>query len=547
MTNRRRAPHFAWWALASVPVAFLGLFFLWPLLTILGRGLIDDGNLDVAGAWEVLTASRTAKVVGTTLWLASLGTAGAVLIGVPAAYALFRLRWRGQRTIRALATVPFVLPTVVVASAFSALLRPSGLLGSLSLDQSLAAIAAALVFYNVAVVLRVVGGSWAAMDPSTVAAARVLGATRWRAFRLVTLPALMPAIASAAAIVFLFCATSFGVVLVLGGTRVSTVETEIYLQVNQFLDLRAAAVLSILQLVIVGLALWVADASRKRRERALPSRRLDGSRPAARRDIPAIAAILAILTLVIAPPLYALVERSLRTASGHGFEHYAALFQQPGRSILPVPVWQAAVNSLVTATIAAIVATVLGAVVSYLLTQRSRRSTVLDTLVMLPLGVSAVMVGLGMLLTLNRPIFGVQVGGSWWLVAAAQAVIALPLVVRSIVPTARAIDPHLRMAASTLGASRWQVWRRVDWPILRGTTGLALGFAFAIALGEFGATSFLARPDRPTLPTAIYRLLGRPGIENIGMAFAASVLLAVMTASVMMASERMRTQVGADL
>lgn len=547
MTNRRRAPHFAWWALASVPVAFLGLFFLWPLLTILGRGLIDDGNLDVAGAWEVLTASRTAKVVGTTLWLASLGTAGAVLIGVPAAYALFRLRWRGQRTIRALATVPFVLPTVVVASAFSALMRPSGLLGSLSLDQSLAAIAAALVFYNVAVVLRVVGGSWAAMDPSTVAAARVLGATRWRAFRLVTLPALMPAIASAAAIVFLFCATSFGVVLVLGGTRVSTVETEIYLQVNQFLDLRAAAVLSILQLVIVGLALWVADASRKRRERALPSRRLDGSRPAARRDIPAIAAILAILTLVIAPPLYALVERSLRTASGHGFEHYAALFQQPGRSILPVPVWQAAVNSLVTATIAAIVATVLGAVVSYLLTQRSRRSTVLDTLVMLPLGVSAVMVGLGMLLTLNRPIFGVQVGGSWWLVAAAQAVIALPLVVRSIVPTARAIDPHLRMAASTLGASRWQVWRRVDWPILRGTTGLALGFAFAIALGEFGATSFLARPDRPTLPTAIYRLLGRPGIENIGMAFAASVLLAVMTASVMMASERMRTQVGADL
>jgi len=547
MQRRRHRFHPWWWALAAVPVAFLGLFFLWPLLAVLARGLFVDGHLDVAGVWEVLTASRTTKVVATTLWLAVLGTAGAVLVGVPAAYALFRLRWRGQRAIRAIATVPFVLPTVVVAAAFSALLRPSGLLGAFDLDQSVAAIAVALVFYNIAVVLRIVGGAWSAMDPSTVAAARVLGASRYRAFRAVTLPALVPAIASAAAIVFLFCATSFGVVLVLGGTRVSTVETEIYLQVNQFLDIRAAAVLSLLQLVIVGLTLWVANSTRKRRERTLTSRRLDGTRPATRHDAPFVIGIVTVVGLLLAAPLYALVERSLRTASGHGFDHYVALFQQPGRSILPVPVWQAAVNSLVTAAIAAAVATTMGILVAYLVTHRSRRGAVLDTLVMLPLGVSAVMVGLGMLLTLSRPIFGINIGGSWWLVAAAQAVVALPLVVRSIVPTARAIDPRLRMAASSLGAGTWQIWRRVDWPMLRGAIGLSLGFAFAIALGEFGATSFLARPDRPTLPTAIYRLLGRPGIENIGMAFAASVLLAVLTASVMMASERMRTQVGADL
>lgn len=547
MSHRRIRSRLSWWVLAAVPIAFLGLFFIWPLITVLARGLVVEGHLDVAGVAQVLAQPRTARVVLSTIWLATLGTAGAVVIGVPAAYALFRLRWRGQRVIRALATVPFVLPTVVVAAAFSAMLRPSGLLGDLSLDQSVAAIAAALVFYNVTVVLRVVGGAWSALDPSTVAAARVLGASRWRAFRSVTLPALTPAIASAAAIVFLFCVTSFGVVLVLGGTRVRTVETEIYLQVNQFLDLRSAAVLSLLQLVIVALTLWVADAARKRRERALSGRRIDGTRNATRRDVPMVVGIVLVVGVVLAAPLYALVERSLRTASGHGFDHYLALFQQPGRTILPVPVWQAAVNSVVTATLAAIIATVLGAIVTHLVTHRSRRTTLLDTLVMLPLGVSAVMVGLGMLLTLNRPIFGVDLGGSWWLVVLAQAVVALPLVVRSIVPTARAIDPRLRMAASSLGAGPWTVWRRVDWPLLRGSVGLSLGFAFAIALGEFGATSFLARPGRPTLPTAIYRLLGRPGIENIGMAFAASVTLAVLTAAVMMASERMRTQVGADL
>jgi thiamine transport system permease protein len=167
--------------------------------------------------------------------------------------------------------------------------------------------------------------------------------------------------------------------------------------------------------------------------------------------------------------------------------------------------------------------------------------------VMLPLGVSAVIVGLGMLLTLNRSVLGVDLRGSWWLVPMAQAVIALPLVVRTLVPSARAVPQPMRAAAATLGASPWQTWRRVDWPLLRRPFGLAVGFAFAISLGEFGATTFVARPDQPTLPTAIYRLLGRPGIENVGMAFAAAVVLALMTASVMMVSERMRTTVGSDL
>ena len=536
----------SWWALAALPLAFLGLFFLWPLATILARGLFD-GGFDLAGVIDVLTSPRTADAAVTTLVLATAGTLGSVLIGVPAAYALYRVRWRGQATVRALAVVPFVLPTIVVASAFTALFGRSGTLGILGLDQSMAAIVIALVFYNVAVVLRVVGGTWAGLDPATADAARTLGADPRRAFLHVTLPALAPAIGSAAAVVFLFCATSFGVVLVLGGTRITTIETEIYLQVGQFLDLRAAAVLSILQMVFVGVALAVAAWARRRRDRALSLRRVDGTRPATRRDAWGIAAVLALIAVLVSAPLIALVERSLRTTDGHGLDHYVALFGQPGRAVLPVPVWMAAVNSLAAATVAAIVATGLGLIVAALLTRRTRRSAVLDSVVMLPLGVSAVIVGLGMLLTLNRSVLGVDLRGSWWLVPMAQAVVALPLVVRTLVPSARGIPTSLRAAASTLGASPWQVWRRVDWPLLRRPFGLAVGFAFAISLGEFGATTFVARPDQPTLPTAIYRLLGRPGIENVGMAFAAAVVLAVMTASVMMVSERMRTTVGSDL
>jgi len=535
-----------WWALAAVPLAFLGLFFLWPAGTVIVRGLLGEdgfGGGDVAGALEVLARERTLRAIGTTVALALGGTAGSLALGVPAAWALSRFDWRGRRAVRALVTVPFVLPTVVVAAAFSALFARSGLLGSWGLDQSAIAIVLALVFFNISVVVRIVGGAWESLSSRLADAARTLGASRPRAFARVTLPALGPAIASAAAVVMLFCSTSFALVLILGGSRIRTVETEIYLQVNQFLDLRAAAVLALVQVVFVGLALLVSSRVRPRRAAAA----VEAPRGPRRAERLAIAAALLPTVVLLTMPAVALVERSLRLADGYGLDHYRALFEQPALGVLPVPVWQAAVTSVLMALVATAMAGVVGIVTAQLVAARSRRASFLESVVMLPLGVSAVVVGLGVLLTLNRSVLGVDLRASWWLVPIAQAVVALPLMVRALLPAARAIDPRLRAAAATLGASPWAVWRHVDVPMLRSATAASLAFAFAISMGEFGATAFVARPDRPTLPTAIARLLSRPGIENVGMAFAASVLLAALTAGVMLASERMRTSVGAEL
>ena len=127
---------------------------------------------------------------------------------------------------------------MVVGSAFLAL----------GFEPSVLAILCAHAFFNYAVVVRTVTGLWAHLDPRTEEAARVLGASRWQAFRLVTLPALRPAIIAAATIVFLFCFTSFGVILILGGPTRSTLETEIYRQTAVFLHLRTAAVLTLVQL-----------------------------------------------------------------------------------------------------------------------------------------------------------------------------------------------------------------------------------------------------------------------------------------------------------
>lgn len=519
--------------LLALPLAFLAVFFFWPVGTLLWRGLSGMGG-------EALASDSMWTALGTTVALALAGTAGSLVLGLGAAWALYRIRWRGQAVARALVTVPFVLPTVVVAVAFGALLRPSGLLGFLGIDQGIIPIVAALVFFNVSVVARIVGGTWASLDPGTAIAARTLGASRWVAFRRVTLPALGPGIAAAAAIVFLFCSTSFGIVLILGGTRTNTLETEIWLEVKQFLDLRTASTLALLQVAVVALTLIAAGWAQSRRERALRRTRVDGTRPAGRADLRLILLALAPTALLLGLPLIGLVERSFRTRTGWGLSNYVALVETPERSGLAVPVWRAAITSLEAATVAAAIAFVLGLILAAAIT-RARRAHWLDALAMLPLGVSAVIVGLGILLTLYRPLpGGLDLGNPRLLIPAAQAVVALPLVVRSLVPTLRSISPDLRAAAATLGASPRRVWWLVDWPIVRRPAGVALGFAFAVSLGEFGATSFVARPDHPTLPTAIYRLLSRPGIENVGTAFAACVLLAALTAAIMMWTERWR-------
>ncbi|HZL01882.1 MAG TPA: iron ABC transporter permease, partial [Cellulomonas sp.] len=106
---------------AALPLAFLGVFFAWPVATLVARGFVTDGALDLSGFAEVFARPRTWRIIGLTLVQASSATVLAVALGVPGAYVLFRCRFRGRAAVRAFVTVPFVLPTVVVGVAFRAL------------------------------------------------------------------------------------------------------------------------------------------------------------------------------------------------------------------------------------------------------------------------------------------------------------------------------------------------------------------------------------------------------------------------------------------
>ncbi|WP_251076589.1 ABC transporter permease [Streptomyces benahoarensis] len=532
--------------LLALPLVFFALFFAYPVAAIVGRGLTDGGHWQFGRLTAVLGDPDILHVLGFTLWQAAASTGLTLLVALPGAYVFARFDFPGKQLLRAVVTVPFVLPTVVVGSAFLALVGRGGLLDDLwgaRLDTTVWAILLAHVFFNYAVVVRTVGGLWSQLDPRQEEAARVLGAGRFAAWRRVTLPALGPAVAAAALMVFLFTFTSFGVVQILGGPTFSTLEVEIYRQTADFLDLPTAAVLTVIQFVAVLGLLALHAWTVRRRETTL--RLVDAARTAHRPRGGGQWALLwgtvAVIVVLLVAPLVVLVVRSFAGPDGYGTVFYTTLGSAASAdSTFAVAPLDALWNSLAYGAAATAIALVVGGLAAAALTRRGGRlMRGLDALLMLPLGVSAVTVGFGFLITLDKPPLDLR--SSWWLVPLAQALVGVPFVVRTMLPVLRAVDGRLREAAAVLGASPWRVWREVDLPMVRRALLIAAGFAFAVSLGEFGATVFIARPDHPTLPVAVARLLGRAGELNYGQAMALSTLLMVVCAGALLALERLRT------
>lgn len=513
--RRATATRLGW---ATVPVVFLALLLVLPLATLLGRGLD-------AAAGDTLSGGSIRSIAVFTAWQALLSTVLTVLVGLPAAWALARVRFRGRGALTVALTIPFVLPTVVVAGAFRSLFDATGL----AVDRTLGAVLAAHVFFNAPVVIRTVGGVWADLDRRPEDAARLLGAGRWRVLRTVTAPRLAPATLASAVLVYLFCFTSFGVVLLLGGPSMRTLETEIHRQALVRTDLAAASAVAVLQLAVVAALTTVVAAAQRRAatgERPRPPAPRTGRRAHA-----AAFVALAPVVLLVAAPLGSMATRSLRAGGTWGLDNYRALGQRV--PLLPVSAAEALGNSVQVAVTATCLATSVGLLTALAVhrpaTPERRAARMLDIAATLPAGVSSVALGLGMLITFDGP--PLELRTSWWIVPLAHALLGLPFVVRAVLPALRAIDPHVPEAARTLGGTPGRVARDVELAIVRRSVAVGAAFAFAVSIGEFGASTMVARdPEQLTAPLALGRLLSQPGGALQGQAAALACCLAALTA-----------------
>jgi thiamine transport system permease protein len=334
--------------------------------------------------------------------------------------------------------------------------------------------------------------------------------------------------------VFLFSATSFGVVLVLGGGQVLSIETAIYLATTQFLDLEGAAALVLVQTLITAVAFFVGSSLSKG---AIGLEQVfEGARKpnVDLRDFPAVLVTAVIVFGLILMPLLLVLVEAFRVGDSFGFQNFENLATRGARDLLNISVADAAMNSLRNMAVAASIAFVLGTLMSWLLVRTKHK--VFDFVFLAPLGVSSVVLGFGFLVSFDAEWFPLR--SSWLIVPLAQALIALPMVIRLVYPALVSIGKEPIEQASLDGASSWQTWRFVESGMIKGVLLTALGYAAVISVGEFGASTFLAYGSEGTIPTLLFRLIARPGDQNYGMAMAVSAILIAFVWVVMLLLSR---------
>ena len=521
-------------AAAAVTLSFVAVAYLWPLGAIVERAFVGGPGLSRL-SWSIVGSTlgdaRIGRLARFTLIETTLSVLVTLIVGLPLAWVLGRLEFRGRRTLMTMCIVPFVLPTVVVAAAFASLVPSAAVFGGGGGGAAtLALIVAAHVFFNVGIVIRTVAAFIGSIDPGLEAAARSLGRSRVGAIRSVVAPLAGPAVAAAALIVALFTLTSFGIIVALGGGSQGTIEVEIWYDTTQLLHLPAATVLSLAQLVVVGALVVLYQRLVRRRARgtgvSLVARRpahTSGERWAVR-------ATAALLLVVVGTPLAALAIRSVRWGDSWTFDHYRHLGSTLAATSLAVSPWSALANSLRIAAVAAAMAVAIAIPAAVASSSGGRWGRLIDRAVMLPLGTSAATIGFGFIAAFSGPLLDLR--GTWIVVPLIQATVAVPIVVRTVVPALRAIPASMSEAAATCGAGRLRRAVEVSMPLIRRPLVMAIGLALAVSLGEFGATSFVSRSESTTVPIAIERLLLRPGAANLGQAMALSCILAALCAAV---------------
>ena len=505
-----------------IPLAFLLVALIVPLVVLVARTWSGNGL-------RVLSDASTWQITSLAIIQAALSTALSLLIGLPLASVVSRYAFRGRAFAQALLTVPFVMPTVVVAMAFRALL------GS-SLPQGFAIVVLAHAYVNLAVVVRIVGSQWAQHDGRYLHAARSLGASRLTAFRTITLPFLRPSIISSAVVVFIFSFTSLGIIVLLGDASTRTLESQILRRTSVLLDFPTAAALAVLQLALISVVIAIGAAASRQRGRQKPVRAALLALP---RDLGTrltIRVIAAVGCAIVLLPVLALLLASLRSQAGFTVQWWASLGSvDAGTTRIGSPIASLA-QSIRFALMTGVVAGIIGGCAAIaVLAHRWGRLVTLFAII--PLGISAATLGLGMLLAFGRPPLDLRATGL--LIPLAHSLVAIPLVVAVMAPALRGIDPRVQQVAATLGARPTRAFFTAYGPTLRIAMIAAGGLACAVSLGEFGAASFLARTGAPTVPIQIVRLISRPGEQSYGVAAVMSVILVALTLALVLGVDRL--------
>lgn len=529
-----------------VALLLLGFFFYYPLAALIGRGVWSKGHLDLTPLGALFRSHYLRHVMLFTVEQSLLSAALSVVIGFPMAYLLSMYEFPGRRILRSLTAVPFALPAITVALGFVMIFGNNGAINHileamlglkrppLQFLYSLQGILLAHAFYNAPIVARFVTAAWEGLPRTYEESARSLGVSRRRIFLDITLPMLMPAVASGAMLSFIYSFLSFPIVLILGGARFTTIEVEIYRRAIVETNYTSAAALATLELFVALLFTFAYLMLERRFSRQTRPGRPHRARPlfgAASRGGVRIWVVYLIvlfyLLFYLGPIAGVLVDSLTRTDGGHtllSLGWYREVFQPRYSSLIAASPLQSMKNSVVFAFSSAAIALFVGTLIAVSLTlRRLPGSGLVETLVMAPLGISPVALGFAYLWIFERP--PLRISGTPAAIIIVHSIIAVPFVVRSLRPALTRIEARFGEAARSLGAGLFRTIIEVVLPLSRNALTTAAVFAFAVSFAETSATIMLTKPHLLTMPVAVYYLLSG---RQFGAASAMGMLLIVV-------------------
>ncbi len=544
-------------AIAILPLAVLFVIFFLPLSENLkGAFLSEGGTFSTSLVRDSFSSEYNRTVLAFTVRQALYSALLSVLVALPGAYLISNYTFRARRLIISLSNLCFVLPSILVVLGFVIFYGNNGILNSLLMKltgsrepplkilYSFKAILLAHVFLNFPVVLTMITDTWSNLSRNQENAALTMGASSFKVFSTVTLRRILPAILSAFMLVFLFCFTSFSIILVLGGgPQFTTIEVEIYRLNNIVLDQNKAAALSVYSFTVnlVCLSFYIFFSSRFRNREKVRVSRL--KRVQSKRTYALIAIYTTLMMVFFFSPLAAIVWRSFYSTSprmgvGYTTRVYRELFGLSSSLALSnTP--KALSNSISIALISSTSSTVLSLALALWISKR-RAGEAFELMAMLPMAISSVTLGLGYSLLRSRLNDRSLVSGLV-MVVLAHIVITLPFCLRTLLPVLRSQSGNQLRAAYTMGAGKMVACLTIEIPSVLGSVFRAFIFAFALSIGEVNATLTLAEGKVSTLPLQLYRLINSYNYQG---ACAVGTLLMAITLLVFVLCEYMFQESG---
>lgn len=502
----------------SIPLLFLIVFFLWPVLNLTLKAVEFENFTDTFSDSDIF------GILCFTFAQALISTSLTVVIGFFPTLLVSRYNFVGKRVLSAILVIPFIMPSVVAASSFRAILPNT-------ISETAIAVVIVHVFLNIAVIVKIVGPTMKIIPEGLFRASKTLGANRLQNMRYVLLPIVSKSYMSAATIVFVFCFTSYGVIKVIGG-RNSTIETEIARQALFEGNINSAAILTILQMLVLGVIFGTSFLYSRKDHFELQALSTENFKRSSSSKNLRLTLLSFITGSIICLPFFVMFTKSFRIGDSWSLTAWKNL---RGYEIRPgIGYGIDPLVSIFTSIKIALVCVSLSMTLGLLIVLVARHSRFLPKVIsafsLFPLITSAVTIGLGIFLTFsNAP---VDWRNSWLIVPIGHTLIALPFVIRIISHSSSMSPTSLDHASYCLGASPTKTLFKVNLPILKPAILYSSGISAAISLGEFGATSFLSRTGSETMPITIADLISRTGDIPRAQAFMMSSILAVLCAGI---------------